>query len=131
MYDSESSEPKSRKESESVRVAPQLLEMIISVFDRVRLVFGGVRGSVQIGGDTGFYFQHLLIGVTPDSTSDCLKGASDISSGIGLTVVWDDLQPGEFRCFLCFQDDLYFLIFRWVFSLSSSSMSRKCFLLGI
>jgi hypothetical protein len=129
MYGSESSEPKSGKESESVMVPPKLLGKIPSVSDGARLVFGRVWGSVRIGGGTGFCFRLLLIGVNPESTGDCLEGVSGISSGIGLTVLRDDLRPEELRCFLCFRDDLCFLVFRWVFSLSSSSMSRKCLLL--
>jgi hypothetical protein len=130
MYGSESSEPKLAKESESVRVAPQLLRKIPSVSDGARFVFGGVRGSVRISGGIGFCFRLLLIRVNPESTGDCLKVVSGISSGIGLTVLRDDLRPEELRCFICFRDDLCFLVFRWIFSLSSSSMSRKCFLLG-
>jgi hypothetical protein len=91
MYGSESSEPKLGKESESVRVAPQLFGKIPSVSDGARLVFGRVRGSVRIGGGTGISFQLLLIGVNPESTGDCLEGISDISSRIGLTVLRDDL----------------------------------------
>jgi hypothetical protein len=130
MYGSDSSEPKSGKESESVRVAPQLFGKIPSVSDVARLVFGGVRASVQIGGGTGFCFQLLWIGMNAEGTGDCLEGVSGVSSGIGLTVLQDDLRPEELRCFLCFRDDLCFLIFRWVLPLSSPSMSCKCFLLG-
>jgi hypothetical protein len=78
---------------ESVRVAPQLLGKIPSVSGGAELVFGGVRGSVWIGGSTGFCFQLLLIGLNPESTGDCLEGVSGISSGIGLTVLRDDLRP--------------------------------------
>jgi hypothetical protein len=86
------------KESELVRVAPQLLEKICSVSDKTRLVFGGVWGSVRIGGGTGFCFQLLLIGVNPESTGDCLEGVSGIFSRIDLTVLRDDLRPEELRC---------------------------------
>jgi hypothetical protein len=130
MYGSESSEPKSGKELESVRVALQLLRKIPSVSDGARLVFGGVRGSVRIGGGIGFCFRLLLSGVNPESTGDWLKGVSGISFEIGLIVLRDDLRPEELRCFLYFRDDLCFLVFRLVFSLLSSSMSCRCFLLG-
>jgi hypothetical protein len=99
--------------------APQLLGKIPSVSDGARLVFGGVQGSVRIGGGTGFCFQLFLIGVSPESTGDCFEGVSGISSRIGWTVLRDNLRPEELRCFLYFSDDLCFLVFRWVFSLSS------------
>jgi hypothetical protein len=130
IYGSESSEPKSGKESESVRVTSQLLEKIPSVSDGARLVFGGIWGSVWIGGSTVFCFRLLLLGVNTESIGDCLEDVSIISFRMGLTVLQDDLRPEEHRCFLCFRDDLCFLVFRWVFSLSSSSKSCKCFLLG-
>jgi hypothetical protein len=86
------------------------------VSNGARLVFDGVRSSVRIGEDMRFCFRLFLIGVNPESTDDCLGSVSGISSGIGLTVLPDDLRPEELGCFLCFQDDLYFLVSRWVFS---------------
>jgi hypothetical protein len=59
----------------------------------------------------------------------CCCGLSGISSGVGLAALRDDLRREDLWCFLCFRDRLCFLVSSWVFSLSSSSMSRKRFLL--
>ncbi|KAH0610147.1 uncharacterized protein H6S33_012693 [Morchella sextelata] len=71
--------------SESDWIVPHLGGKSPSLSDAVML---GVRGSVQIGGGTGFYFRLLLIGVNPESTGDRLEGVSGISPG--MTVLRDD-----------------------------------------
>jgi hypothetical protein len=49
--------------------------------------------------------------VNPESTGDCLEGVSGNFSGIGFTVLRDDLRPEELRCFSCFSGPFVFLGF--------------------